>query len=201
MLHLVREEPLLRQRMVLGAAGMGCFSVLWTSIAFLLSGAPYHYGNIVIGLFGLAGLAGALIAPVAGRLADRGHSKLATSATLVVLLASWGLLALGGHSIPALIAGIVALDLGVQGLQISNQSAIYSLRPEARSRLTTAYMVAYFAGGASLSAAAAALYGSDGWAGVCVLGAVTAAVALAAWLATERRSWAAARLGTVTGRG
>ena len=150
-LHLVREEPLLRQRMVLGAAGMGCFSVLWTSIAFLLSGAPYHYGNTVIGLFGLA--------------------------------------------------GIVALDLGVQGLQISNQSAIYSLRPEARSRLTTAYMVAYFAGGASLSAAAAALYGSDGWAGVCVLGAVTAAVALAAWVATERRSWAAARLGTVTGRG
>ena len=69
----------------------------------------------------------------------------------------------------------------MQGLQISNQSAIYSLRPEARSRLTTAYMVAYFAGGASLSAAAAALYGSDGWAGVCVLGAVTAAVALAAW--------------------
>ena len=112
-----------------------------------------------------------------------------------------GLLALGRHSIPALIAGIVALDLGVQGLQISNQSAIYSLRPEARSRLTTAYMVAYFVGGASLSAAAAALYGSDGWAGVCVLGAVTAAVALAVWVATERRSWAAARLGTVTGCG
>jgi predicted MFS family arabinose efflux permease len=76
-LHLVREEPLLRQRMALGAAGMGCFSVLWTSIAFLLSGSPYHYGNAVIGLFGLAGLAGALIAPVAGRLADRGHGKLA----------------------------------------------------------------------------------------------------------------------------
>lgn len=200
-LDLVREEPLLRQRMVLGAAGMGCFSVLWTSIAFLLSGAPYHYSNTVIGLFGLAGLAGALIAPVTGRLADRGHGKLATSATIVVLLASWGLLALGGHSIPALIAGIVALDLGVQGLQISNQSAIYSLRPEARSRLTTAYMVAYFVGGASLSAAAAALYSTDGWGGVCVLGAITATVALAVWLITERRSWASARLDTVAERG
>jgi hypothetical protein len=62
-------------------------------------------------------------------------------------------------------------------------------------------MVAYFVGGASLSAAAAALYGSDGWPGVCVLGAVTAALALAAWLATERRSWAGARLDTVTERG
>jgi predicted MFS family arabinose efflux permease len=200
-MSLVREEPLLRQRMALGAAAMGCFSVLWTSIAFLLSGPPFNYSSTVIGLFGLAGLAGALIAPVTGRLADRGHGKLATSASLALLLASWGLLALGGHSIPALIAGIVALDLGVQGLQISNQSAIYALRPDARSRLTTAYMVAYFTGAASLSAAAAALYASDGWGGVCVLGAVCAAVALAVWLATERRSLASARLRAATGRG
>ena len=118
-----------------------------------------------------------------------------------MLLASWGLPALDGHSIPALIAGIVALDLGVQGPQISNQSAIYSLRPEARSRPTTAYMVAYFVGGTSLSAAAAALYSTAGWGGVCVLCAITAALALAVWLATERRSWAGAGLGTVTERG
>jgi predicted MFS family arabinose efflux permease len=198
---LVREEPVLRQRMVLGAAAMGCFSVLWTSIAFLLSGAPYHYGNTVIGLFGLAGLAGALIAPVAGRLADRGHGAFATSAALAVLLASWGLLVLGGHSVPALVAGIVALDLGVQGLQISNQSAIYALRPDARSRLTTGYMVAYFAGGASMSAAASALYATGGWSAVCVLGAAVAAVALLIWLATERPSLASLRLGTAPERG
>jgi predicted MFS family arabinose efflux permease len=197
---LVAEEPLLRQRMLLGAAAMGCFSVLWTSIAFLLSGPPFNYDNTVIGLFGLAGLAGALIAPVAGRLADSGHGKLATTMTILMLLASWGLLALGGHSIPALIAGIVALDLGVQGLQISNQSAIYTLRPDARSRLTTAYMVAYFAGGASLSAAASALYASDGWGGSCALGAVAAAVALVVWLATERRALVSRRLGTASER-
>jgi predicted MFS family arabinose efflux permease len=189
-LALVASEPVLRQRMVLGACGMGCFSVLWTSLAFLLSGAPYHYGNGVIGLFGLAGIAGALAAQAAGRVADRGHGRLATTAMILTLLVGWALLALGRSSLAPLIAGIVVLDLGVQGLHISNQSAIYALRGEARSRLTTAYMVAYFIGGTALSAATSALYASAGWEAVCVLGACTAAVALSAWAVTERwRPW------------
>ena len=198
--RIVAEEPLLRQRMVLGAAVMGCFSALWTSIAFLLSGPPYNYGTTAIGLFGLAGIAGAMIAPVAGRLSDQGKGKLATSAALVILLASWGLLLLGGHSVVLLVAGIVALDLGVQGVHISNQSAIYELRPDARSRITTAYMLAYFAGAAAMSAAASAVYGSDGWTGVCVLGAAVAATGLVAWLVTERPSLASLRLGTASER-
>jgi len=185
-LELVRKEPLLRQRMLLGATAFGCFSVLWTSLAFLLSGAPYHYGNATIGLFGLAGLAGALAAPVAGRLADRGRGRLAMSAAVLVLLASWGLLALGKGSVLPLIVGIAALDLGVQAMHISNQSAVYSLHGEARSRLTTAYMVAYFLGGVVLSAITTALYSTSGWYAVCLLGAGTAAVGLIAWLVSER---------------
>jgi predicted MFS family arabinose efflux permease len=199
-LRLVAQEPLLRQRMALGAAVMGCFSALWTSIAFLLSGPPYNYGNTAIGLFGLAGIAGAAIAPVAGRMADRGNGKLATSAALLILLASWGLLLLGHHSVVLLIAGIVALDLGVQGVHISNQSAIYALQDDARSRITTAYMLAYFAGAAAMSAAASALYGTDGWTGVCILGAAVAAAGLVVWLVTERASLASLRLGTASER-
>jgi predicted MFS family arabinose efflux permease len=197
--RLVVQEPVLRQRMAVGAAVMGCFSALWTSIAFLLSGPPYNYGNTAIGLFGLAGIAGAAIAPVAGRLADRGKGKLATSAGLLILLASWGLLLLGGHSVVLLVAGIVALDLGAQGVHISNQHAIYALSTDARSRITTAYMLAYFAGAAAMSAAASILYGSDGWTGVCVLGAAVAAAGLLVWLVTERPSLASLRLGTATG--
>jgi predicted MFS family arabinose efflux permease len=136
-LALIGEEPVLRQRMALGVLQMGGFAVLWTSIAFLLGAAPYGYGEGVIGLFGLAGVAGALVAPRAGRLADRGHGRAALSGFLLAILASWGLLALGGTSLAALVARVVLLDLGIQGAQISNQSAIYALRPEARSRLTT----------------------------------------------------------------
>lgn len=192
-LVLVREEPVLRQRMILGALTFGCFSTLWTSLAFLLAGAPYNYGNAVIGLFGLAGVAGAAAASVVGRLADRGHGSAASTVSILVLLGSWAALAAGRSSVLVLIIGIAVLDLGAQGLHISNQSAIYALRPDARSRLTTAYMVSYFVGGAVLSAATSSLYAGDGWSGVCVLGAVTAALALATWAISSIRFRARAR--------
>jgi hypothetical protein len=86
----------------------------------------------------------------------------------------------------ALIAGIVVLDLGAQAMHISNQSAVYSLHRQAGSRLTTAYMVAYFSGGVALSAATSALYSSGGWGAVCAIGAGTAAVGLITWQVTQR---------------
>lgn len=185
-LALIAEEPVLRQRMALGALSMAGFSVLWTSIAFLLAGGPYHYGTGVIGLFGLAGLAGALIAPLAGRLADHGHERLALLVPLLATLASWALLALGGSSLPALIAGIVVLDLGSQSVHINNQSAIYRLQPEARSRLTTAYMVSFFLGGILGSLLSTTIYGTAGWTTTCLLGAAIALTALALWRVTQR---------------
>lgn len=187
-LALVREEPVLRQRMALGAIAMGSFSILWTAVAFLLSGPPYRYGNAVIGLFGLAGLAGAVAAPQVGRLADRGYRRYSTLGALGVLLASWGLLALGGRWLAALIPGVVLLDLGAQSLHISNQSDIYALRPEVHSRLNTAYMLGYFTGGAVMSAATSLVFSAAGWTGVCVLGALTAAAGLAIWPCTRRPS-------------
>ncbi len=189
-LHLIRTEPVLRQRMVLGGSAFGAFSILWTSIAFLLSGvhgSHFHYGNATIGLFGLAGVAGACAAQIAGRLADRGHGAAATTATLVSTLVGWGVLALGAHSVIVLIIGIMVLDLGVQGTQISNQSAIYRLHADARSRITTAYMSAYFLGGVLCSSVTGALYASDGWSAVCVFGGLVSLVGLVAWLATAPR--------------
>ncbi len=175
---LVKAEPVLRQRMALGALSMGGFSVLWTSIAFLLAKSPYSYSEGVIGLFGLAGLAGALVAPISGRLADRGHDRAALIVLLVATFVSWGALALGASSLWVLIAGIVVFDAGVQGSHINNQDAIYRLDPDARSRLTTAYMVAFFAGGVLGSVLSATLYAASGWPAVCALGAGFALIAL-----------------------
>jgi predicted MFS family arabinose efflux permease len=186
-LWLVSTEPVLRQRMLLGALAFGCFSVLWTSLSFLLSAAPFHDSNAVIGLFGLAGVAGASAATVVGRLADRGHGDLATTLTSSLLFASFALLYLFRHSTIGLIVAIIVLDLGVQGVHITNQHAIYALSPDARSRLTTAYMVAYFAGGATLSAVTSAIYSSAGWGGVCVVGGATGLATLVVWVATRGR--------------
>lgn len=188
--RLIGAEPVLRQRMVLGGCAFGAFSILWTSIAFLLSGvhgSHYHYGNATIGLFGLAGVAGACAAQVAGRLADRGHGAATTTATLVCTLVSWLVLDLGAHSVIVLILGIMVLDLGVQGTQISNQSAIYRLHADARSRITTAYMSAYFLGGVVCSSATGALYASEGWSAVCIFGGIVSLLGLGAWLATAAR--------------
>jgi predicted MFS family arabinose efflux permease len=180
-LGLVRREPELRRRMALAAVGMGCFTILWTAIDFLLSAPPYGYGPAIVGLFGLAGLAGAAMAPLAGRLADRGHGTVVVTVGLVVLLASWALLGLGGASIVALIAGVVVLDLAQQSLQISHQSVIYALAPQARSRVTTAFVTSAFLGGTLASAAVSLVYPAWGWTGVCVLGAAVAVLGLGIW--------------------
>jgi predicted MFS family arabinose efflux permease len=178
---LVRDEPVLRRRMVYGATGMASFSVLWTAIAFLLSGDHYNYSEGAIGLFGLAGLVGAGAAQGAGRLADRGHGHAATGAFLVAIAVAWGLLALGSSSLAALIAGVVLLDLGIQGQHIINQSTVYTLAADAPSRVTTAYMANNFFWGALGSAGASWAWSAGGWGAVSALGVGLAAVALVAW--------------------
>ncbi|HLI24537.1 MAG TPA: MFS transporter [Acidimicrobiales bacterium] len=180
-------EPLLRWRMVLGALCFACFSVFWTTAAFLLAGPPYHYGDTVIGLFGLVGAAGALCATFAGRLADRGHTSVATFAFSGLLVVSFVMLLGGRHRLGLLIAGIVVLDVGVQGLHITNQSLVFRLPAQLRSRVNSNYMVAYFAGGAVGSALSGAVYAADGWTAVCALGAACGLLAVAAWAYGELR--------------
>ena len=182
---LARQEPLLRLRSLYGALSFGAFSVLWTSLAFLLEAAPYHYGPGVIGLFGLIGAAGAIAATAAGRGADRGHSRLLTAGAATLLTACWLLIWLGRTSLAALVAGIVVLDLAAQGMHITNQSEIFRLRPEARSRINSAYMTSYFIGGAAGSAASAAVYSAAGWTGVSVAGASFGGAALLTLAASQ----------------
>ena len=179
---LVREERQLRRRMIYGACGMAAFSVLWTALALLLSEPPFGYSEAVIGLFGLAGIAGAAAAQVSGRLFDRGHAHGATGAFWLAVAIGWVLLALGERNTALIVAGIVVLDLGVQGQHILNQSTIFGIDEETRSRLNTAYMTSNFLWGALASAAAAWAWTHHGWGGVCVLGGAISAIALITWL-------------------
>lgn len=172
---------LLRTRALLGCLTFANFSILWTSMAFLLAAPPFSFPEGVIGLFGLAGAAGALGARPAGGLADKGKSHITTTLGLILLLLSWGAIAAGQYSIIALIVGILVLDLTVQGVHITNQSVIYRLYPDARNRLTAGYMTSYFIGGAAGSLLSASAYQHAGWAGVCLAGAGAALLGLVVW--------------------
>jgi predicted MFS family arabinose efflux permease len=183
---LIRREPVLRRRMVFGACGYAGFSLVWTTLTFLLSDPPFDFGEATIGLFGLAGLGGAVAAMRMGRLHDRGHGRIATGAVLAAILLSWPILYLGRASVLAILLGLVLLDFGVQGQNVLSQGAIYALGRETAGRVTTAYVTSNFIGGAIGSAAGAIAWSADGWLPVCAVGFAIAATALLAWLTEPR---------------
>ncbi|NIZ91863.1 MFS transporter [Kineosporiaceae bacterium B12] len=183
---VVRRERLVRWTLALGATQFAAFTMFWTALTFLLSAPPFSYPVAVIGLVGLVGLAGALAAQRAGRLHDRGWSLPATGAGWVLALAAFAVAGFGRHSIVAVLVAVLLLDIALQGVGIFNQTRLFAVSAEARSRLNTAYVTGNFLGGAVGSAAAAVLWSHGGWVAVTVAGAVLSAFALAVWALGRR---------------
>lgn len=187
-LRLFVEEPLLRVRAVLAMLIFASFNVLWAPLVQPLAAPPFSLSHTEIGLFGLAGVAGALGARWTGTLVDRGKGQLVTGISLLLMAAAWLPIAFMGTSLWLLVLGIVMLDLAIQAVHVTNQSLIFARRPDARSRLVGGYMVFYSLGSALGSIASTMTYGAWGWTGVCLLGAGIGIglVALAFWAATLR---------------
>jgi predicted MFS family arabinose efflux permease len=181
---LFRQEPVLRQRAILALLTFASAMVLWTPMVLPLAAPPLSLSHSEIGLFGLAGAAGALAAARAGHLADRGLGQWVSGLSLLLMLASWLPIALTQSSLWALLLGVITLDLGLQAVHVTSQSMIYSVRPEAQSRLTAGYMLFYSIGSALGSITSTAMYAWAGWTGVCLLGAAINAVALGYWWLT-----------------
>jgi predicted MFS family arabinose efflux permease len=182
---IAREEPILREAAALGGLGFASFSVFWSTLAFHLE-ASRGAGPDVAGLFGLLGAAGALAAPLLGRLADRTSPRANAGISLFLALAGFATFAAAGGTMAGLVAGVLLLDVGVQGNHVSNLARVHARRPEARSRMNTVYMVTYFAGGALGTAVGTWAWSGHGWAGVCVAGAAFLALALALWVRPGR---------------
>lgn len=170
LLTLTRTQPLLRRSALIGGSMFAGFSVFWTTLVFLLEGPPYHYGADVAGLFGLIGAVGALAAPLAGRAADTRGPDLAIRIGVAVAALAYGILWLGSFSVLALVVGVVLLDVGVQATHIANQTRIFALMPDARSRLNTVYMTVYFVGGAAGSLIGGWAWTHGGWPVICACG-------------------------------
>jgi len=182
---LLRDDRLLRQRGVFALLIFAAFSVLWSSMVLPLSALQLTHTQI--GLFGLAGVAGALAASRAGRLADRGLGQRTTGLALGLLTLSWLPSLFVGQSLLALVAGVVMLDLAVQAVHVTNQSLLLAGRAEMASRLIGAYMCCYSVGSGAGAVTASWVYGAWGWGAVCGLGAGVSALAWGYWWWLQRQ--------------
>lgn len=185
---LLLNERLLQVRGVLALLIFAAFSALWTSMVLPLSAEPLALSHTQIGLFGLAGIAGALAASRAGRWADRGLGQRVTGLSLLLLTLSWLPTAFMHTSLSSVVIGVILLDFAVQAVHVTNQSLIFAARPDAQSRLVAAYMCFYSLGSALGAGAATYVYAQWGWGAVCVLGASISGVALLFWSVTVRVS-------------
>ncbi|MGC0903628.1 MFS transporter [Pantoea agglomerans] len=177
--RLFLTEPQLRKRGILALLIFAAFSMLWSSMVLPLTALSLSHTQT--GMFGLAGLAGALAASRAGAWADLGLGQRATGLALALLTFSWLPIAALQTSLLLLIFGVILLDFAVQMVHVINQSLIVAARPEAASRLVGAYMCFYSLGSALGAIAATQLYTHWGWQAVCYAGAAVSASAFLCW--------------------
>lgn len=170
LISITKEEPILRVAAIRGALCFAGFAGFWSTLVFLLQEPQYNAGSEVAGAFGLVGAFGALAASQVGRLSDKGDGARLTIVSIGLVIISFIIFGFSANSIAGLIAGVIIMDMGVQATHISNQASIFSIRPEARNRLNTVYMVTYFLGGALGTFLATQAWHRYNWNGVVAMG-------------------------------
>lgn len=188
MVQVARNTPVLRRRAFYQACLFSAFSLFWTTVPLLLAGPAFKFSQSGIALFALAGVAGAVAAPIAGRVADRGWTRTATAFAMMLTTGGFALThvaELGStFSLAALVAAAIAIDFGVQANVVLGYRALFVLGAESRSRLNGLYMTTFFLAGAAGSAVGGWAYATGGWALASSIGAALPIAALI-YLATE----------------
>lgn len=186
MLVLLCTDRVLQIRGVLALLMFAAFNIFWSAMVLPLSAAPFGFSHTAIGLFALAGVAGALAAARAGKEADRGNAQRTSLLSLLLLLLAWWPLSRLEHSLVLLILGIVLLDFGGQALHVTNQSLLLRTNVAQHGRLVALYMLFYATGSGLGAMATTVIYAGFGWQGVCLLGATVSLLALIFWATTRR---------------
>ncbi|MDR3437585.1 MFS transporter [Telmatospirillum sp.] len=184
--ELTRSQPRLRRAMMTQGAQFACFSIFWTTLALLLQEPPFLLGSAVAGLFGIVGLTGVIVAPMAGRQSDKRGPQGIIGFGLLLVLAAFIVFAVV-PGLAGLTVGVILLDTGVTMSMIANQSVIFSLVPAARNRINTIYMTGMFLAGAAGSAASGAAWSNFGWPGVTGLGLAVSLAGLAFHLTRRKK--------------
>ncbi|MDN5512099.1 MFS transporter [Acinetobacter sp.] len=167
---LLKQEPRLGLRSLIGAFIFAAMSILFSTIAVLLSSEPFHLSDVLVGVVTLIGVFGALSTTKIGKIADRGHTLTLTWIGLSLLMISWLFFYIGGQALWGYVVGYGIISLGLTVVHTSNQSIIFRLHPEAKSRINSIYMTAYFIGGACGSALGVYSWHHGGWNMTCIAG-------------------------------
>ncbi|GAA2612339.1 MFS transporter [Streptomyces axinellae] len=183
--RLIRVHPQLRRRSFYHACMFAAFSAFWTTISYVLTTAPYNYSQLQVGLFAFVGAAGALVAPLAGRLADRGLAHRLTPVTCLLASATLIWAGLAAHRILVLAAAAVLLDCAVQCSLVFGQHTIYQLDADARARITSVYIATFFIGGAIGSQLGTLAHHLGDWHAVTLTAAAFPVIAALTWI-TDR---------------
>jgi predicted MFS family arabinose efflux permease len=179
MFTMIKKHRLLRASAFTGALWFAAFNAMWATLAMHVVEEPFLFNIQQAGMLGLVGLAGIFGAKLSGHLVKNIGAERLIAVALFLIASSFGVLAFWGDSLIGLIAGIILLDLGVFGAQIPNQVRVFSIDPDAQSRMNAMYMLSYYTAAAIGSAVGTKVMSIWGWSGVTVFGFVLSVVAIA----------------------
>lgn len=178
LLTLLKEFPQLGIYSVRAALNFGSFLAMWSCLAFKMGQAPFFANSNVIGLLGLCGIAGALTASFVGKYVKRVGVRRFNFIGCGLILLAWLLLFTGENTYIGIIAGIIIIDIGMQCIQLSNQTSVFYLCPQASNRINTIFMTTYFIGGSLGTFLAGTFWHWHGWHGVILIGAILTGTSL-----------------------
>lgn len=167
---LLKQERRLILRSLIGGFVFAAMSILFSTIALLLTSKTYQLPDVLVGVIPLIGIFGALSTQYVGKLADQGYTTVLTWSGCAIMAVSWYFLYLGGHSLISYILGYGLINLGLAVVHSSNQNIIFRIRPDAKSRINSIYMTMYFIGGACGSALGVYAWHHGGWSMSCLVG-------------------------------
>jgi len=168
MWHYVRSQPVLREASLINFIAFATLSAFWTTMVLFLANPPYNLQSLQIGMFGIAGAAGALAAPLVGRFSGGGNPRRNILIGLLLQLLSLAAFYFTKSHLFIFVLGIILIDIGQQAIHVTNQTRIYTIMPEARNRLNTVFMSVSFVGAASGSAFGLWLWDNGGWPVFCL---------------------------------
>jgi predicted MFS family arabinose efflux permease len=185
--QLLCSEPVLQEISIIGILIYGALNIFWVTISFFLETPPYNYGSNTVGLFGLVGIVGALVASFVGKFADHKDARQTNAIALPITLLSFAVMWLAGQWIIGLIIGAILLDLGVQSNHVANETRVYTLDPAVWNRANTIYIFMFCIGGSLGCTLGSIAWSIAQWNGVCIVGCLMLGVALGFYTLNSKR--------------